>query len=70
MKFKDLAIGDTFDFVSPNRMMNSFYDRCTKISARKYQWENPVQCSLSPSKYLETRVGSANVEVYNVERKG
>jgi hypothetical protein len=68
MKFRDLQIGDTFDFIGPDNMLNSFYSRCTKISSRKYRWENPIQCSLSPAKYLETRVGSINVEVYHVEK--
>ncbi len=66
-KFRELAVGDTFDFVGPDRMYNSFFNRCTKTSTRKYQWENPVQCSQSPSKYLETRVGSINVDVFHVE---
>ena len=67
MTFKDLNVGDTFDFVSPTGY-NSFYNRCTKTSARKYQWDNPVRCSLSPSQFLSTQVGSVNVEVYNVRR--
>lgn len=36
--FRDLATGDTFDFVNMSQpMMNSFYRRCVKISTRKYQ---------------------------------
>jgi hypothetical protein len=66
MKFRDLAIGQTFDFISPNRMLNSFYSTCEKTSARKYRWKNPLKCSLSPQEYLETRVGSIDAEVYHV----
>ena len=66
--FRDLNIGDEFDFIGPDRY-NSFFNRCSKTSARKYRWENPVRCSLSPDQYLETRVGSINVEVFNVERR-
>ena len=36
MQFRKLKIGDTFDFVSPNHMMNSFYLACKKISDRLY----------------------------------
>jgi hypothetical protein len=37
LKFNQLPIGATFDFVSPNGAFNSFYDRCQKISPRKYK---------------------------------
>ncbi len=67
MKFRELAIGQWFDFVRPDSMYNSFYERCQKTSARKYRWKNPRRCSLSPMEWLETRVGSINVEVYNIE---
>lgn len=37
-RFRELEIGDRFDFVDPNRpALNSFYKQCTKISPRKYQ---------------------------------
>lgn len=37
MKFSDLAIGAEFDFIDPhNSTFNSFYDRCRKVSARRY----------------------------------
>jgi len=56
VEFKQLAIGQSFDFIGPNRMMNSFYLRCTKISARKYQDEKGnVHC-----------VGSIRCKVHNV----
>ena len=56
MKFRDLSIGDTFDFISPNQMLNSFYLRCTKTSTRTYTDEEETR----------HRVGSINAEVYNV----
>jgi len=65
MKFRELAIGDTFDFVSPNSMLNSFYNTCEKIGARSYRWKNPVRCSLSPEEYLSSRC-SINCIVYHV----
>lgn len=66
MRFRDLQIGDTFDFIAPTGY-NSFFDRCTKTGKRTYSWDNPRKCSLSPDEKLETRVGSINVEVYHVE---
>ena len=36
-RFKDLSIGDTFDWISPDTMRNSFFLPCKKISARRYQ---------------------------------
>ena len=35
MRFRDLPIGATFDFVGPST--NTFFDRCVKISARRYK---------------------------------
>jgi len=59
MQFKDLSIGDTFDFIGPDRMMNSFYARCRKLSARKYEWEE------NGIRYLGS-VGSIKASVYHV----
>lgn len=37
MFFKDLPVGATFDFVDDSKPgYNSFFDRCKKVSARKY----------------------------------
>jgi hypothetical protein len=63
MKFRELKIGDRFDFVSPNRMLNSYFERCVKRSAQTYTAEN------SDSQVV-MRVGSVNVEVYHVEQQG
>lgn len=66
-KFSELEIGDTFDFISPRipgeLNTTSFYERCTKVSARKYGWTD------RHGPFTST-VGSANVTVYNVKRKG
>lgn len=56
-KFRNLKIGDTFDFISPNRTLNSFYDRCRKLSARVY--------SSLDTGYTH-RVGSGDCQVYHV----
>lgn len=61
MKFRDLAIGDTFDFVGPDRIYNSFYEICEKISARQYRYTSTQFKTVCVS-----RVGSINCEVYNV----
>lgn len=39
-EFKDLVTGQEFDFISPTRLMNSFYLRCTKTGKRTYRDEN------------------------------
>jgi len=55
MKFRDLKIGDTFDFISTNQSLNSFLSRCKKISPRKYR-----------ANKTNHQVGSVHVEVYHV----
>jgi hypothetical protein len=59
MKFRELSIGDEFDFVNPDSFFNSFFMRCAKISPRKYVDSNG-QAHM---------VGSINARVWNVERK-
>ena len=63
MHFKRLAIGDTFDFIrtGPEAMYNSFYARCTKVSARCYTW-------IQDGRTLKTQVGSLYTPVYHVEK--
>lgn len=69
MKFRDLSVGQWFDFVEDGSIYNSFYCRCQKVAARHYRWRNTIRCSLSPQKWLMTRVGSINVDVYHAGRK-
>ncbi len=56
-RFRDLEEGQSFDFVGPERMLNSFYLRCKKVSARRYVDE----------KGYVHRVGSVYCEVYNID---
>lgn len=59
-RFRDLAIGQTFDFINDNnRMWNSFYRRCIKTSTRKYQ-------TIDGEPVMQLRVGSVNAKVYHV----
>jgi hypothetical protein len=53
--FKSLSIGDTFDFIGGERP--SFFERCEKISPRKYKGD----------KGLIYTVGSVHVTVYHRE---
>jgi len=59
--FKDIPIGDgtTFDFIEPGSRDNSFYDKCYKISARKY-------ISVDINNDNEYHIGTINCDVYNV----
>ena len=56
--FHDLAIGDSFDFVGPDRMLNSFYKRCKKISPRKYEDEDGHTHSVGTVKAVVYHVNS------------
>jgi hypothetical protein len=61
MKFKDLKVGQTFDFIDDaNPQRNSFYARCKKVSARTYQ-------NISLTSPQTFRVGSINAYVFHVE---
>lgn len=57
MTFRELAIGQEFDFVGANP---TFYKRCHKISARKYRDEDGDTHT----------VGSVLCDVYNVAPGG
>lgn len=59
MTFKQLNIGDTFDFVAPAPAFNSFYDTCVKIGPRKYR-------SLLRKEHADYSVGSVKCDVYHV----
>ena len=54
-KFRDVMIGEWFDFIGENRMLVSFWKRCKKISARLYEDEDGML----------HRVGSINAKVYH-----
>jgi hypothetical protein len=56
--FSSLNIGDTFDFVDPNRPhLNSFFKRCKKVSTRKYEDESGTQHT----------VGTVSCRVFHVK---
>jgi hypothetical protein len=58
--FADLAIGDTFDFIRMAQpVMNSFYRRYVKISARRYQ------ATTEPKTIYN--IGSIHTCVYHLE---
>ena len=55
-RFRDLTVGQWFDFIGPTPGYNSFFKRCKKIGSRKY----------IDSDGVEHRVGSINATVYHV----
>jgi hypothetical protein len=57
-KFRDLSIGDTFDFVNDaTPASNSYFARCTKTSARGY----------SSTLHDKLKVGTINAKVFHVQ---
>ena len=59
MPFKRLSVGDTFDFINDAApRSNSFFERCTKISARRYRTASGMR----------SVVGTTSVVVYHVEK--
>ena len=56
--FAELGKGDTFDFISGQN--DSFYHRCRKISARRYEWTERAGT-------FKGEVGTKHVKVYHVE---
>lgn len=60
MKFRDLEIGQAFDFINPETgTANSFYEQCRKTGARKYE-------GLTNGRTYT--VGSINALVFHVEQ--
>jgi hypothetical protein len=64
-KFRDLKIGETFDWMGPNQMHNSFFKCCRKISDRKYVAVLPTG---DMSNEGPMSVGTINAKVYHVGR--
>jgi hypothetical protein len=65
MRFRDLPLGATFDFLNDSQpMFNSFYDRCQKTSARTY-----VSVELNPKYDGRYQIGSINCQVYHVKKE-
>lgn len=64
-RFRDLAIGQTFDFIDDSRPhLNSFFERCTKISARSYTWQG-WDWENGGKRDYSTRVGTINAGVFH-----
>ena len=60
MKFRDLEIGDEFDFIDHKHpAFNSFFDRCVKVSPKKY---SPREGKLKDEYY--SRIVSLDCEVH------
>ncbi len=60
MKFRDLGIGQGFDWINPaHGARNSFFEQCRKISARRY---------VGLSSGCTYRVGTINAPVFNAEK--
>lgn len=57
VKFRELSVGQTFDWIAPDPTRTSFYLRCTKITARKYRDERGDT----------HEVGTINAAVYHAE---
>jgi hypothetical protein len=64
LRFSDLRVGDSFDFIGPVPRFNSFHERCTKTSSRGYSWFHPERHAV-----IGSTVGTTSVKVYHVERK-
>jgi hypothetical protein len=59
IKFKELSIGDTFDFINDEEPhLNSFFARCTKTGPRTY--------SAGQRQYIY-KVRTVHVAVFHVE---
>ena len=58
--FRDLAIGDTFDWIGPNSRYNSFFERCVKTGTRTYELVNGKD---GPRTF---RVGSKDANVFHI----
>ena len=63
MQFRDLKIGQSFDWINPNAIgQNSFFHRCVKVSDRKYK----TVSGEAMHGYSAYRVGSIKAQVFNV----
>jgi hypothetical protein len=58
-KFRDLAVGDTFDFVDEsNARLNSYFYRCVKTGTRTYRAIEPQ---------TDHKIGTVACKVYHVK---
>jgi hypothetical protein len=61
MRFKELAIGQQFDFIDDSSLTNSFFYRCVKTGKRTYETVDHITGNI-PHKH---EVGTINVKVYH-----
>lgn len=59
MRFCQLKVGQTFDFIKPDSVMNSFFLRCEKINERQYKDENGTVWNVGTIRCRVYNVGSA-----------
>lgn len=68
MRFRDLAIGDTFDWINDARpSWTSFHHRCVKVSARRYRAVHDMNGDLAADAPSMT-VGTINASVFHIMR--
>lgn len=60
IRFRDLPYGATFDWVNPDSLHNSFFERCRKVAPRSYEWTDAKGLPLHVS------VGSIDAPVFHV----
>ena len=60
MLFRDLNIGQTFDFIGPNPRCNSFWKRCRKISSREYR-------EIDPPNEIVHQISSTCAKIFHVK---
>ena len=58
--FKDLSLGDTFDFIGEGRF-NSYFKRCKKTGKRMYRSIEPEDAQAAV-----LHIGSGNAKVFHV----
>jgi hypothetical protein len=64
LTFRDLAIGQEFDWISPIATRNSFFHRCRKVTERKYV---ALLSSGDMTNAGPMRVGTVSAKVYHVQ---
>jgi hypothetical protein len=65
-RFEDLAIGETFDWISENCSLNSFFEPCRKVDTFRYV--AMTETGQDNPRYGTMRVGSTNTYVYHAGR--
>lgn len=68
-RFKELSVGDTFDFVDDtNPANNSFFSRCIKSGSRSYRTiATPVVEGMARTSHTEYKINTIMCKVFHVE---